>query len=65
MKTSQFTGRNRTKDDRLVAVADLVVIALIRLRARPKPAEEFSEKVGLDNAGEPRVYVNSLESPGG
>lgn len=58
-------SRVRATDDHVEVVAELIASALIRLRARPKTAESLSPKVGLDKPGHPRVYVNTLESPGG
>lgn len=54
-----------TKEQRVKQIADLTVGALKRLHPADRGSTGLSGEVGLDNAGEPRVYVHPLESRGG
>jgi hypothetical protein len=65
MKADRRPNEIRNGGERIDAAAELIARALIRLRARSRAMEKLSAEVGLDNPGEPRVYVNTLESPGG
>lgn len=62
MSKDHGSNTSTTPEERVARIADLIVTALMRLHRKDLGARGFSEKVGVDNKGETRVYDHPLES---